>query len=74
MNLLFLIPLILGALVLGFFFLKFKKQIIYSKKIHLLTKAPIFKYLKESIVGVLQIRILQKKEVFLQEFASKINN
>lgn len=46
MNILFLIPIILGGIALAFFYVKFKKQIIYSKKIHLLAKTPIFKYLK----------------------------
>ena len=73
MSIFFLIPLIIGFVALVFFFLKYKQPIIYSKKVHLMTKTPIFKYLKESIIGVLQLRIFGKKEVYYQTFAEKIN-
>jgi ATP-binding cassette subfamily C (CFTR/MRP) protein 4 len=73
LNLSFVIVLILGVLVCLWFVMKYKNKMVYSKKVHLMTKDPIFKDFTEGVSGNLQLRIAGQCKPRIREFATKLN-
>ena len=57
LNISFIIVLVLAIFACLWFVIKYKNKIVYSKKVHLMTKDPIFKDFTEGVSGSLQLRI-----------------
>ena len=69
--------LIPGGVIMFFavaFFLYSRTAVIATKQLDLQNKAPIFHFFSETINGLTQIKVYDRRAVLLQEFTEIINN
>jgi len=74
-NHIYFIPPVVVFIFLAFlFFLYAKEVMIACKQIDLKNKSPIFSFYNETITGLIQIKILNRRQSLISQFATIVNS
>lgn len=73
LNLPFIGILVIGIIICIKIVMEYKNKVIYSKKVHLLTKDPIFKSFTEVVIGNVQLRLAGQCRNRVGDFSDKLN-
>jgi ATP-binding cassette subfamily C (CFTR/MRP) protein 4 len=73
LNFSFVIVLVVGGALCLYLVARYKNKIIYSRKVYLLAKDPIFKDFTEGVSGNLQLRLADQCKSRVSLFGEKLN-
>lgn len=73
-NIYFIIPGVINIGLLVILFCVCNKSIINAKQLDLEMKDPVFSTVNETISGLVQIKVFQRRKTLLKEFAKIVNN